>query len=397
MHKGNVFVLAGGLLIGCSGTNWKHTNPHETVQVPLGDWKAEEISTCEEATPPRLVSSPPPRFPNTWGQATPWGRVILSGQIQTDGSVGSIEVFSADEGRLTGPSISAFKLWRFQPAQCKGVPVAVHVHVAFEYRKDSLSISLNPPISAQPQKAAEASSSDRRAAESSHTEETRPESRDARLQLPPRAEAPLAEMIPLTGEAGSVHALLLKQEWGKARARAAALVQKVAENGKADPRQSAAALALLALADAGSEGRSASCYWHAAQSLYGDLDHATLAAYGTAGSLLEESSSWRRNEEILSVGSSPGRETVLRPEKISGRVPEYTLKDRLARVQGVIVTETVVDKEGRVTQIRLLKGLSPGLDLKTLATICEWRFRPATSGGRPVKVYYTLTTSFAVS
>jgi len=37
-----------------------------------------------------------------------------------------------------------------------------------------------------------------------------------------------------------------------------------------------------------------------------------------------------------------------------------------------------------------------GLDLTMLATLCEWRFKPATLGGRPVKVYYTLTTTFEV-
>jgi hypothetical protein len=48
-------------------------------------------------------------------------------------------------------------------------------------------------------------------------------------------------------------------------------------------------LRALALADAGSEGSSSVCYWHAAQTLHGDLYHADLAAYGFAGALLEGS------------------------------------------------------------------------------------------------------------
>lgn len=67
---------------------------------------------------------------------------------------------------------------------------------------------------------------------------------------------------------------------------------------------------------------------------------------------------------------------------------------RKALVEGVIVSEILVEKDGRVTQHRVLKGLSPGLDLQALVAICEWRFKPATSGEKPVRVYYSLTTSF---
>ena len=41
MQRGKTFVLATSLLIGCSGTNWKHTKPHETVHVPLDDVPVE--------------------------------------------------------------------------------------------------------------------------------------------------------------------------------------------------------------------------------------------------------------------------------------------------------------------------------------------------------------------
>jgi protein TonB len=104
------------------------------------------------------------------------------------------------------------------------------------------------------------------------------------------------------------------------------------------------------------------------------------------------------DEEIFRVGSSSGGETILRPEKIrGGSVPQYTTRDRLARVRGYILMEILIDRYGRITQPRLLKGLTPGLDLKALAAICDWRFKPATAGGRPVSVYYMFTTSFDVS
>ncbi|HSN86446.1 MAG TPA: energy transducer TonB, partial [Thermoanaerobaculia bacterium] len=123
--------------------------------------------------------------------------------------------------------------------------------------------------------------------------------------------------------------------------------------------------------------------------------HASLAAYGTAGVRLEESNPWMQNEEVFRVGPVP-QGTVSRPEKISGAQPYYPAKDRAALVEGVIVSELLIEKDGRITQPRVLQSLSPGLDLQALVTFCDWRFKPATLDGKPVRVYYMLTTSFEV-
>jgi TonB family protein len=37
-----------------------------------------------------------------------------------------------------------------------------------------------------------------------------------------------------------------------------------------------------------------------------------------------------------------------------------------------------------------------GLDRAALEAVQNWRFKPATLQGRPVKVYYTLTVNFQV-
>lgn len=298
------------------------------------------------ATPPRKIAGDDPELPKVLSSpgAPRWAR--LQAVIDTQGRVVEPVVLAGRSEPFQLAALEAVRTWRFEPARYEGEPVAVLLDV----------------------------------------------------DLPPRAGTPLAEILPLSGEAGSIHALLLQNEWEKARARAAILVQSEAERGAADPRRAAAALALLALADAGSKGPSSPCYWHAAQGLYGDLYHADLAAYGIAGALLEETNPWMLSEEIFPVGSSSGGETILRPEKIrGGSVPQYTTRDRLARVQGDILMETLIDRHGRITQPRVIKGLTPGIDLKALAAICEWRFKPATAGGRPVSVYYTLTINFDVS
>jgi len=296
------------------------------------------------STPPRKIAGEKPVIPAFLAspQAPRWVR--LQAVIDTQGQVVEPVVLAGRSEAMRWAALEAIRTWRFEPARRAGQPVAVFLDIL----------------------------------------------------LPPRTEAPLAEMVPLTGELGGVHDLLLKQQWTEARAKAAALVKSVAEEGNTDPRRSAAALAFLALADAGVGGASSICYWHAAQGLSTDLYNADLAAYGAAGSLLEAGNPWMLDERILRVGTSPTGERVDRPEKIAGGPPQYTARDRHAHVQGTIVTEIVVGEDGRVSQPRLLKGLAPGTDLRTLPTLCDWRFKPATSGGKPVKVYYTLTISFAV-
>lgn len=85
---------------------------------------------------------------------------------------------------------------------------------------------------------------------------------------------------------------------------------------------------------------------------------------------------------------------VLRPEKISGPDPQYTEIARKARVQGVVILEAIIDKNGEVQNLKVLKGLPMGLDQAALDAVSRWRFQPATLNGKPVDVYYNLTVNF---
>lgn len=83
------------------------------------------------------------------------------------------------------------------------------------------------------------------------------------------------------------------------------------------------------------------------------------------------------------------------PVKINAPQPQYTEIARKARIQGVVIVQAIIDKEGNVTSVKLLKGLPMGLDTAAVDAIKRWRFEPATlADGRPVAVYYTLTVNF---
>ncbi len=85
---------------------------------------------------------------------------------------------------------------------------------------------------------------------------------------------------------------------------------------------------------------------------------------------------------------------VQKPEKISSPPAPYTREAREARIQGVVIAQAVIDEEGRVTQVKILKGLPYGLSESAAETLKTWRFKPATLNGQPVAVYYNLTMNF---
>jgi len=87
---------------------------------------------------------------------------------------------------------------------------------------------------------------------------------------------------------------------------------------------------------------------------------------------------------------------VLAPKRIFSPDPHYPEEARHARVQGVVILQTIIDKAGGVTDIKVLKGLPSGLTEAAVEAVSKWRFEPATLEGKPVAVYYLVTVSFSV-
>jgi TonB family protein len=96
------------------------------------------------------------------------------------------------------------------------------------------------------------------------------------------------------------------------------------------------------------------------------------------------------NERIYSVGDSVKPPQVLQQPK-----PSYTEKARKARIEGVVVVDAIIQKNGSVGQIRVIKGLGYGLDESAVNTISkEWKFNPGTLNDKPVDVSVVMEVSF---
>jgi TonB family protein len=92
------------------------------------------------------------------------------------------------------------------------------------------------------------------------------------------------------------------------------------------------------------------------------------------------------------IGNKPTPPVVLaRP------FPRYTEEARKARRQGVVVLKAVINTDGMVDGVKILKGLGYGLDEEAISTvICKWRFKPATLNGNPVDFNATIEVEFTI-
>jgi protein TonB len=97
------------------------------------------------------------------------------------------------------------------------------------------------------------------------------------------------------------------------------------------------------------------------------------------------------NDVPLTVGGA-----VIKPVLIDRVEPQYTETARRVRLEGTVIVQAVIDEEGRVVDVKILKPLPMGLDKAAVDAVSRWRFKPATFHDRPVKVYYSLTVNFRV-
>ncbi|HEX9982397.1 MAG TPA: energy transducer TonB [Thermoanaerobaculia bacterium] len=74
--------------------------------------------------------------------------------------------------------------------------------------------------------------------------------------------------------------------------------------------------------------------------------------------------------------------------------PEYTEVARKSRVAGLVIVEAVINKHGRVEQVRVVKGLPMGLSEAAERAVRQWRFKPGTLNGQPVDTIFNLTVNF---
>ncbi len=74
--------------------------------------------------------------------------------------------------------------------------------------------------------------------------------------------------------------------------------------------------------------------------------------------------------------------------------PDYTEDALRRKIQGDVILEVVILRDGRVGQVRVVKSLDPGLDRNAIAAARQWRFHPGRLQGQPVAVIAEIVVEF---
>jgi TonB family protein len=125
----------------------------------------------------------------------------------------------------------------------------------------------------------------------------------------------------------------------------------------------------------------------------------TAAAQGARIVLCQARSHLRDKSSLVKVKGRPRKmeDGVTLGVKIAGPPPVYSEEARLAKVEGAVIVESIIDRDGCVRPMSVIKGLPKGLTEAALEVLPLWVFTPATFEGKPVRVLYTLTVKFKAS
>jgi protein TonB len=75
--------------------------------------------------------------------------------------------------------------------------------------------------------------------------------------------------------------------------------------------------------------------------------------------------------------------------------PQYPQLARQVRVQGVVILEATISKEGDVHDVRIISG-HPLLTEAAREAVEQWRYRPTILNGEPIEVITTITVTFSL-
>ena len=81
------------------------------------------------------------------------------------------------------------------------------------------------------------------------------------------------------------------------------------------------------------------------------------------------------------------------PELINKTQPDYPDMARSAGVEGTVLVQALVGKDGKVKDTRVTKSV-PMLDDAAVAAVKQWVFKPALSNNKPVAVWVAVPVNF---
>lgn len=109
---------------------------------------------------------------------------------------------------------------------------------------------------------------------------------------------------------------------------------------------------------------------------------------------------------VLSAAPPPPKPVTPKRIRVGGNVeqakqiyapkPEYPQLAKMARIQGVVRLEAVIDKDGTIKDLKMVSG-HPLLVKSAIETVSRWRYQPTLLNGEPVEVVTEIDVNFTLS
>lgn len=136
--------------------------------------------------------------------------------------------------------------------------------------------------------------------------------------------------------------------------------------------------------------------------LFGVLVAAALLAQCSTRGVKSQTAEAMRNEELAVDAAVPMPFGVMRafepgvsmPILVKSAHPQYTATALRAKVRGSVILRAVVDANGAVAEVQVLKPLEASLDAAASQALARWQFKPGTCGGAPVAVALVIRMAF---
>jgi protein TonB len=87
---------------------------------------------------------------------------------------------------------------------------------------------------------------------------------------------------------------------------------------------------------------------------------------------------------------------VQEPKKLKAVPPVYPDAAVVSRIEGVVILECLISPQGRVTEVKVLRG-APLLEEAAVDAVRQWVYTPTLMDGVPVPVLMTITVRFDLS
>jgi protein TonB len=92
------------------------------------------------------------------------------------------------------------------------------------------------------------------------------------------------------------------------------------------------------------------------------------------------------------------------PVRVGGQIQEPRLLKRVdpiypplavsAQLQGIVILEAIVDREGLVEQVRVIRSANGLLDKAAIDAVKQWKYVPLILNGEPARFILTVVLSF---